>query len=86
MAETTGFDFTNLTPAQKALLTLQGWAPGGGKQPRPNTVTKLVARGLVVVRTVRVAGVDIAAYDVPTAVHAAWCEHCAGIEHNGYPK
>jgi len=78
---TQAYDFAGLTTTQKSVLTFQGWEPGcHRKQPRPNTMTKLLERGLVVARTVRVAGIDIAAYDVPIPVHIAWCEHCAGIE------
>ena len=88
MAEA-GFDFGGLTNAQQAVLMQQGWAPGRGKQPRPNTMTKLLDRGLVVARSVRVAGVEIAAYDVPTPVHIAWCEHCSrsiGAPRDGMPQ
>lgn len=41
------------------------------------TVRKLVERGLVVERPVQVLRATVTAYDVPIAVHAAWCEHCS---------
>jgi hypothetical protein len=70
--------FSDLTPAQQELLSFQGWAPGcGRKAPRPDTARKLVARGLVVPRDVKVLHATVKAYDVPLDVHIAWCAHCA---------
>lgn len=71
------FDFTGLTNDQQALLTFQGWAPGGpGPQPHPRTVQKLVDRGLVVPYTITQRGLAVRAYTVPIAVHMAWCAWC----------
>ena len=73
------FDFDGLTPAQQELLTFQGWAPGPGarKQPRPAVAQELVRRGLATVRQVQIGAALVPAYDVPIAVHAAWCSWCA---------
>jgi hypothetical protein len=74
----TTFDFTGLTEDQQALLTFQGWEPGGVlPQPTPQTVRKLIDRGLVVPYTVEHAGLDVRAYAVPIDVHMAWCAWCA---------
>jgi hypothetical protein len=72
-------DFSGLTRAQKELLTFQGWEPGpkSRRQPLPQTVAKLIQRGLIVARKVDIMGVTIKAYDVPIHVHAAWCAHCS---------
>lgn len=69
------FDFTGLTPAQQALLTYDGWHVGSKliRQPQPRTVRRLLERGLVVPRDTVFLGVRITEYDVPAAVHAAWC-------------
>lgn len=71
------FDFTELTDDQQALLTFQGWAPGGVlPQPHPRTVQKLIDRGLVTPYTVTQQGLEVRAYAVPLAVHMAWCAWC----------
>lgn len=73
------YDFSGLTTAQAELLSFQGWTPGcGRKQPRPNTVHKLIERQLVEVRDVKVLHATVKAYDVPIPVHMALCAHCAG--------
>jgi len=71
------YDFTDLTEDQQALLTFQGWVPGGVlPQPSPRTVQKLIDRGLVVAYAVEHSGLTVRAYDVPVAVHMAWCAWC----------
>ena len=69
------YDFTGLTLAQERLLTFQGWPCGQFvPKPRKTTVQPLIDRGLV--RPVYVHGAgrtDVARYEVPIAVHAAWC-------------
>lgn len=75
------FDFSGLTPAQQELLTFQGWEPGTRmRQPRPQTVRKLLERGLVVERPMQFMGVAIKAYDVPIPIHMAWCAWCSEQE------
>lgn len=71
----TAYDFSGLTLTQQWLLTYQGWEPGSKlmKQPRPQSVRKLIERGLVVERPVIFMGIRIKAYDVPLPVHMAWC-------------
>lgn len=81
----TTYDFTGLTHAQQEVLTFAGWHMGCGRvQPRTKTVQKLLDRGLVVRRLVSddqgVLAFDVAEYDVPMEVHAAWCAHCASKE------
>ncbi|WP_157266420.1 hypothetical protein [Azohydromonas aeria] len=76
------YDFSRLTPSQQTLLTFQGWSRGCGRpQPHPLSVKKLLDRGLLAQRTVRedqgALALEIHEYDVPLAVHRAWCEHCA---------
>lgn len=73
------YDFSGLTETQQMLLTVGGWSPGTKvvKQPQPRTVQKLLARGLLQAADVTVVGVTVKAYTVPTAVHMAWCRHCA---------
>lgn len=78
----TTFDFTDLTEDQRALLTFQGWTPGGVlPQPAPQTVRKLIDRGFVTAHTVDHAGLRVRAYTVPVDVHIAWCAWCT--EHLG---
>lgn len=67
------YDFSGLTPAQADILTRKGWEPRSGKQPNPLAMRKLIERGLVVARPVQVLRTTVTAYDVPAAVHAAWC-------------
>jgi len=71
------FDFSNLTFRQKELLTFHGWHSRCGRpQPTPETVRKLKERGLV--RELRVGGaMTWLEYEVPLAVHIAWCEACS---------
>lgn len=71
----TTFDFSGLTTAQADLLTRQGWEPGRGRQPRPQVVAKLVHRGLLVERPVRILAAVVTAYDAPVEVLAAWQAH-----------
>lgn len=75
-------DFTGLTAAQQRVLTFQGWRPGPGSQaqPRPQTMAKLLQRGLAAEREVMFLGVRIKAYDVPLPVHMAWCRRCAELQ------
>lgn len=74
----TTFDFTGLTEDQQALLTFQGWEPGGVlPQPAPQTVRKLIDRGLVATYVVNHGGLQVRAYAVPIDVHMAWCAWCA---------
>ena len=79
-----GYDFTGLTQAQEWLICLQGWRvgskyPDGSPWPQPNkrTVKKLIDRGLIVERKVDVpvrgGFVMVTEYDVPLAVHLAYC-------------
>lgn len=77
-------DFKGLTHAhaQKELLSFQGWHIDCGRvQPGPRTVAKLIERRLLVRRDVsqHVFGglsMTVAEYDVPIAVHIAWCDWC----------
>lgn len=74
------FDFSGLSPSQQALLTFCGWDRQCGRpKPRKATVQPMIARGLVVLHPQRAGGTDPARYEVPIAVHAAWCAHCAGV-------
>lgn len=77
-----GYDFSGLTTAQQELLTFQGWEPGSKllPKPRPQTVRKLLERGLVVERPVQFMGITIKAYDVPLETHMAWCAWCSERE------
>lgn len=69
--------FADLTSAQQALLTHNGWYVGCGfNQPSDRTVAKMLKRGLLVERRVVVQGVTVREYDVPVAVHVDWCERC----------
>lgn len=81
------YDFQDLTFRQQELLTFGGWTPDSKRpQPGPATVRKLIARGLLEERedNESVSGgrfqITIKTYIVPTAVHMAWCAHCAGIK------
>lgn len=72
------YDFSGLTPSQRALLTFCGWDQHSNRpKPRRSTVQPLIARGLVVLHPLRAGGSDPARYEVPIAVHAAWCAYCA---------
>jgi hypothetical protein len=72
-------DFTGLTQAQMYLLSYGGWSPNDKRpQPRRTTVRKLIERGLVVERDVVFLGVRMRVYDVPTEIHMAFLEWCAG--------
>lgn len=72
-----GFDFGGLTPGQQLLLAAGGWEPGKVivRQPMPQVVAKLIDRGLVKVREVKLGLATIKAYDVPPDVAAAWRAH-----------
>lgn len=72
------YDFSKLTDAQKHILTFQGWEAGERRQPRKATVRNLIERGLLVARERKFSGgLIVTEYDVPLAVHIAWCALCA---------
>lgn len=74
------YDFSRLTERQQELLTYGGWSVGCGfpaRQPQARTVKKLLDRGLVVEHLVSHGPFTVAEYEVPAAVHVAWCAHCA---------
>lgn len=74
------YDFTGLTTAQQWLLSTQGFAfdPTSARRgPRRTTVAPLIERGLVIERA---NGHWPSSFEVPLAVHIAWCAHCAGLE------
>lgn len=75
------FDFRGLTPGQAGILAADGWQPGKVviRQPMPQVVQKLIDRGLVTVREVKVGLAMVRAYDVPPAVAAAWRAHIKAI-------
>jgi hypothetical protein len=72
-------DFKGLTVAQQNILTFGGWHAGSTLVPQPKlpTVLKLLERGLVVAHQLEETGFAWTEYEVPVAVHAAWCDHCA---------
>lgn len=81
------YDFSRLTGAQQNLLTFQGWQAGSKypdgslwPQPQKRTVKKLIERGLVIPheRQYSVCGftITVTEYEVPIAVHMAWCMQC----------
>lgn len=73
------YDFTNLTERQQELLTYGGWYGGSRLLPQPSqaTVRKLLDRGLLVAHELRDGALSWTEYEVPTAVHIAWCGHCS---------
>lgn len=74
----TTYDFTGLTKAQQMLLSFQGWCVQDAQvrqQPSKRTVAKLIERGLVIPHK-RGSGFYVMEYEVPIAVHIAWCERC----------
>ncbi len=84
MAKQPNYDFSGLTQDQEALLTFQGWAVESRyppSQPSGGTVRKLIDRGLLVPRqrvsTGPLGTMSVTEYDVPIAVHIAWCAYCA---------
>ena len=76
------YDLSGLTFKQKLLLTLQGWHVGSEMlpQPKPETVKKLIERGLVIPKERLHNGVKVIEYEVPLDVHAAWCEVCSMMD------
>jgi hypothetical protein len=83
MSARDAYDFSRLTPAQEWLICLCGWHvgakwPDGSMrvQPGKRTVRKLIERGLVVPRESRTRHGRVTEYDVPIAVHMAYC--CRG--------
>ena len=77
------YKFDDLTRAQQALLSFQGWRPELKaliRQPSAKTTEKLIQRGQLV-REVEGRGLfQTTTYSVPLDVHAAWCAHCAEKE------
>jgi hypothetical protein len=71
------YDFSGLTLTQQWLLTNQGWERGykSGHGPRRPTVDPLISRGLVFEHKNDEGRTE--AFEVPLAVHIAWCAHCA---------
>lgn len=77
----TEYDFSDLTGDQQRLLTFQGWKVGDRlRQPTPQTARELIERGLVIPHDRTYCGVVFKEYEVPIAVHMAWCEHCETLE------
>lgn len=71
------YDFSKLTTAQEWLLTLKGFQFDPTKAergPKKATVAPLIARGLVIEHK---NGHWPSSYEVPLAVHIAWCDHCS---------
>ena len=74
---TAPYDFSDLTPAQKWLLTIGGWTfwpdrlPLHRNQPSRETAALLIGRGLLT----EING-DVLEYEVPEAAHMAWWKHC----------
>jgi len=79
--------FDDLTTNQEWLLVLGGWHigsryPNGTPRPQPSkrTVKKLIARGLVIPHELTVSStfgpMTVTEYDVPLAVHIAYCMSC----------
>lgn len=70
------FDFSKLTPAQRALIANGGWHVPDARnmaQPTKRTVRKLIERGLVVEEIRRENAIFyIREYSVPDAVRAAY--------------
>ncbi len=73
------FDFSDLSTAQKNLLTFDGWQPGSAftKQPTAKTAKKMVDRGLLIEIKRSHNGLSWIEYAVPVAVHMEWCDHCS---------
>lgn len=72
------YDFSRLTERQQELLTFGGWRVGDDRpQPSPRTTSRLIRRGLVERHVIEDRSLRIVIYDVPLAVHIAWCEHCS---------
>jgi len=80
-------NFTGLTQSQKELLTFRGWKMGARhpdgsvwRQPSRRSVQKLLERGLVIAHETMIRPlslpVTITEYEVPLAVHIAWCQYC----------
>lgn len=76
-----GYDFTGLTPNQRALLTLGGWDWSSMRSEPPNeTVDPLIARGLLVRHHTQEfseacndrRGPVRRSFEVPSDVMAAW--------------
>lgn len=70
------FDFSGLTPRQQEVLAFQGWTTsmaGMVPQPSKRTVQKLLDRGLVIEHIVQRGCFTYREYEVPLAVHIAWC-------------
>lgn len=74
----TAYDFSNLTENQKSLLVYCGWQIGSKlmNQPSKATVKKLIERGLVIPREVKQGNMTVTEYEVPAAVHLAFCLSC----------
>lgn len=72
------YDFSGLTRAQQWILTYQGYVEGSTLLPRPQrrTVQPLIERGLLEQKVHPEFGTY---WEVPIAVHRAWCEHCANL-------
>ena len=77
------YKFDDLTRAQQALLSFQGWRPELKaliRQPSARTTEKLIQRGQLV-REIEGKGLfQTTTYSVPLDVHAAWCAYCAEKE------
>ena len=75
------YDFKDLTENQQKVLTYLGWTVGnvkdGYSQPSERTMKKLIARGLAIPHYRQHKGVEVIEYEVPLAVHMAWCQWCA---------
>lgn len=72
------FDFSNLTANQRSLLVFNGWQIGSTvmNQPSKATVKKLIERGLVIPHEVKRGNMTVTEYEVPVAVHLAFCLSC----------
>lgn len=72
------YDFSDLSEQQQIVLTYKGWRVTDKFQRRPSAVRmkKLIDRGLVIPREISIGGRCWTEYEVPLAVHIAWCEHC----------
>lgn len=77
------YKFDDLSRAQQALLSFQGWRPelkAFIRQPGLKTVEKLLARGQLEREVLHEGYYQTTTYSVPLDVHIAWCEYCSERE------
>lgn len=77
------YKFDDLTRAQQALLSFQGWRPDLKafiRQPSTKTVERLLARGQLEPEVLHEGYFQTTTYSVPLDVHVQWCKYCSEKE------